>query len=143
MRTKDSYVKNSMTAEGVNARCMTNFAIRWIHNKIHMICVFLSDIAQPRDANMKITNILTENVSFKGIYTYDLYIIIIVRINRGIANLCHKGSIFNCTEAELSCASKDRKDIRYKHRIIQIIRTQENKTLSFSCLSCCLSVWSL
>ena len=143
MRTKDSYVKNSMTAEGVNTRCMTNFASRWIHNKIHIICVFVSDIAQPRDANMKITNILTENVSFKGIYTYDLYIIIIVRVNRGVANSCHKGSIFNCTEAELSCASKDRKDIRYKHRIIQIIRTQENKTLSFSCLSCCLSAWNL
>ena len=92
---------------------------------------------------MKMTNILTENVSFKGIYTYDLYIIIIVRINRGIAILCHKGSIVNFTEAELSCARKDRKDIRYKHRIIQIIRTQENKTLSFSCLSCCLSAWSL
>ena len=42
---------------------------------------------------MKITNILTENVSFKGIYTYDLYIIIIVRINRGIAILYHKGSV--------------------------------------------------
>ena len=85
---------------------------------------------------MKITNILTENVSFKGIYTYDLYIIIIVRVNRGIAISCHKGSIFNCTEAELSCVSKDRKDIRYKHPIIRI---QENITLSFSCLSRYLS----
>ena len=93
MRTKDSYVKNSMIAEGVNAKCMTNFASRWIHNKIHIICVFLSDIAQPRDANMKITNILTENVSFKGIYTYDLQIIIIGRVNRGIAISCHKGSV--------------------------------------------------
>ena len=55
---------------------------------------------------MKITNILTENVSFKGIYTYDLYIVIIVRVNRGIAISCHKGSIFNCTEAELSCEEK-------------------------------------
>lgn len=89
---------------------------------------------------MKITNILTENVSFKGIYTYDLYIIIIVRVNRGIANSCHKGSIFNCTEAELSCVGKDRKDIRYKHPIIRI---QENITLSSSCLSRYLSEWNL
>ena len=74
-------------------------------------------------------NILTENVSFKGIYMYDPYIVIIVRVNRGIAISCHKGSIFNCAEAELSCASKDKKDVRCKHPIIGM---QENIMLYFS-----------